>query len=113
MTPYKEQRPWGQFERFTANEVCTVKVITINPKQALSLQYHKLRDEFWKVLQGEPIFVIGEQTIVAKPNEEFFVPKETNHRIAAQEETVKVLELAFGQYDENDIVRLEDKYHRI
>lgn len=113
MTPYKEQRPWGQFERFLANEACTVKIITVNPGESLSLQYHKNRDEFWKVLQGNPVLVIGEQTIAAKPDEEFFIPRTTNHRITAGKEQVKVLEIAVGQYDENDIVRLQDKYHRL
>ena len=113
MEKYVEKRPWGQFERFTKEEQTTVKILTINPGEALSLQYHKLRDEFWKVLQGDPILVIGDKTITAKPDEEFFVPKETNHRITAQGKTVKVLEIAFGQYDEEDIVRLEDRYNRV
>ena len=111
--PFIERRPWGQFERFTTGESVAVKILTINPGGILSLQYHKHRDEFWKILQGEPILVIGKETIRAKLDEEFFVPRETNHRITAQRKTVKVLEIAFGQYDENDIVRLEDKYHRI
>lgn len=110
--PYVEQRPWGQFERFLSNEQCTVKILTINPEQALSLQYHKLRDEFWRVLEGNPVLVIGEQIIPAKPDEEFFIPKETNHRITAGKEQAKILEIAVGQYDENDIVRLKDKYNR-
>lgn len=110
--PYVEQRPWGSFERFLANEVCTVKMITVYPGEALSLQYHRHRDEFWKVLEGNPVLVIGEQTIVAKPDDEFSVPRETNHRMSAGKEQVKVLEIAVGEYDENDIVRLEDKYNR-
>lgn len=110
--PFIEQRPWGQFERFTKQEPVTVKILTVNPGEALSLQYHKFRDEFWKILQGEPILVVGDKTIIAKPDEEFFIPRETNHRITAQSQTVKVLEIAFGQYGENDIVRLEDKYSR-
>lgn len=113
MNPYIEKRPWGQFERFLANEACTVKIITVNPGESLSLQYHKLRDEFWKILQGDPTLVVGDKTIVAKPDEEFYIPKETNHRITAGREQVKVLEIAVRDYDENDIVRLEDRYNRV
>jgi mannose-6-phosphate isomerase-like protein (cupin superfamily) len=54
MKPTEEQRPWGSFRRFTENEISTVKIITVNADQELSLQYHKNRDEFWKVLAGNP-----------------------------------------------------------
>lgn len=112
MKKHVEKRPWGSFERFCDNAVCTVKIIAVNPNEELSLQYHKHRDEFWKVLQGKPKLVIGDKTINGKEGDEFFVPKGTKHRISADKETVKVLEIAFGKFDENDIVRLEDKYRR-
>ena len=107
-----EERPWGSFERFCENDVCTVKIITVNANEEISLQYHKHRDEFWKVLQGKPKLIIGNKTVEAKEGEEFFVSKGTKHRITSGKETVKVLEIAFGKFDEDDIVRLEDRYKR-
>ena len=44
----KEVRPWGNFERFTLNEQSTVKIITVNPGEAFSLQVHGHREEFWR-----------------------------------------------------------------
>jgi len=40
------KKPWGMFEQFTKQEAVTVKIITINPNESLSLQYHHKRAEF-------------------------------------------------------------------
>lgn len=42
-----------------------------------------------------------------------FVPREIQHRIKGGTETLRMIELAYGDFDEKDIVRLEDKYGRI
>ena len=49
---YTDIRPWGKFEKFHENELCTVKLIYINSNSRLSLQYHQHRWEFWKILKG-------------------------------------------------------------
>jgi len=107
-----EQRPWGSFRRFTLNEPSTVKLVTVTAGKQLSLQYHNDREEFWRVLDGNPTIIIGENETIAKEGDEFVVPKKTHHRIKANEQTVRILELAFGAFNENDIVRLEDSYGR-
>lgn len=111
---YEEQRPWGRFEQFVTNETCTVKILIIEPGQTLSLQYHRRRDEFWKVLDGHPIVEIGGMVYRENSHDEFFVPRESLHRISvdANGMRVRILEISFGIFDEADIVRLEDKYGR-
>src|SRR4051794_41893030 len=47
---FVSERPWGQFEQFVSNEMCTVKIITVQPGHRLSLQTHGQRDEMWQVL---------------------------------------------------------------
>ncbi|MEO5569967.1 MAG: phosphomannose isomerase type II C-terminal cupin domain [Bacteroidia bacterium] len=113
MKKYKEERPWGNFERFTHNEISTVKILTVNPNEELSLQFHHNREEFWRVLSGTGSFVIGDKTKVGQKGDEFFIPKETVHQIRTSDASVIILEIAFGNFDENDIVRLKDKYDRI
>src|SRR3989344_5946606 len=105
-------RPWGQFEQFTHNEASTVKLHTINPNSSLSLQYHNHRAEFWRIISGHPSITIGESTIVAKPGDEFMVPILEKHRIETKEEASQILEIAYGEFDESDIIRVEDKYGR-
>lgn len=112
MNIQNDRRPWGSFRQFTDNEVTTVKVLSVDAGHRLSLQYHKKRSEFWKVLSGNPSITIGDTTSQAKKGDEFFVPAETIHRISASDDSVEILEIAFGDFDENDIVRLDDAYGR-
>jgi len=109
---YKEDRPWGNFERFTSNEASTVKIITVKPGEAFSLQTHEHRDEFWRILQGSGMVTVGEARMQGMPGDHFFVPRGTKHRVEAGADGVKFLEVAFGTFDEADIIRLEDKYGR-
>ena len=109
---YKEERPWGSFERFTKEVPSTVKIITVHHDQSLSLQFHKHRQEFWRILQGNPTLTIGDKQIEANPGSEFFIDKLVKHRIEAKTNSVVLLEIALGHFDENDIVRLEDRYGR-
>ncbi len=110
---YKEKRPWGSFERFTKEVPSTVKLITVNSGESLSLQYHENRQEFWQIIQGNPVVTIGEKEFPANPGNEFFIDKRVKHRIKATTNNVVFLEIALGRFDENDVVRLEDHYGRI
>ena len=112
MKKYTEKRPWGSFEQFTHNELSTVKIINVNPGQELSLQYHNHRDEFWRIIRGKANIILGEETHEAKEGDEFFIPKKTKHRIMTDNKAAQILEISFGKFDEEDIVRLEDKYNR-
>lgn len=110
---YSEKRPWGNFEQFTLNEKTTVKILTIKPKQKISLQYHRNRKEFWKFLDNPAKVTLGRKIIRVKKDDEIFVPVRTNHRIEAYSKPVRVLEISFGKFDEKDIVRIEDAYGRV
>ena len=110
--PYRETRPWGEFIEFTRNTPSTVKIITINAGEAFSLQSHAHRDEYWRVLSGNGTIRIADKNIPASPGDNHFVPRGTLHRIEAGTAPVVILEISFGDFDEKDITRLEDKYGR-
>lgn len=110
-TPYREERPWGEFIEFTRNAPSTVKIISVKPNELLSLQTHKKRDEFWYFLSGTGTITIGDKTIEVSPGFSCTIVHDTPHRISATTE-LKVLEISTGEFDEQDIVRLEDKYNR-
>jgi mannose-6-phosphate isomerase len=113
MKIYSESRPWGRFEKFHENKSCTVKLIYVNANSRLSLQYHKKRSEFWKVIKGTAMVEIDEKRIVLREGETITIPRQAKHRVLALDSECIILEIAYGRFDENDIVRLEDDYQRV
>ena len=109
---FQEERPWGNFRQFSHNELSTVKIISINPNSSLSLQYHNNRSEFWKIISGHPIVTLGKKEIKASPGDEFMIKNKELHRLETKDDSAQVLEIAYGNFNENDIVRTEDKYGR-
>ena len=107
-----DDRPWGSFDRFTNNEQSTVKILTIKPSQRLSLQTHAKRSEFWHILSGAGVVTIDDTEHAAAPGDEFEIPVGARHRVAAGDAGMQFLEIALGEFDEADIVRLEDDYGR-
>jgi len=108
----KEVRPWGNFERFTLNEQTTVKIITLNPGEAFSLQTHAHRDEFWRVLSGSGTLTVGNLIHDTQPGETYFIKHGETHRAEGGPLGLTFLEIALGEFDEGDIIRLEDNYGR-
>ncbi len=107
------KKPWGQFDQFTHNENTTVKIISVNAGGSLSLQTHINRSEFWRVVVGHPTVTIGNKAIIANPGDEFIINVLEAHQLEAPTDDVQVLEIAFGNFDEEDIVRIKDKYGRV
>jgi len=110
----KVEKPWGRFEQYTHNLPCTVKIITVAPGGMLSRQYHKKRDELWVVLDPGARVELDGKVLYPEVEEKLFIPRETVHRLSASagESAVRILEISFGEFDEDDIVRLEDVYGR-
>jgi mannose-6-phosphate isomerase len=110
----KVEKPWGYFEQYTHNLPCTVKIITVSPGGTLSRQYHEKRDELWVVLDRGARVELDGEVLYPEVEEKLFIPRETVHRLSAVGEgEVRILEISFGEFDEDDIVRLEDLYGRV
>jgi mannose-6-phosphate isomerase len=107
-----EKRPWGHFERFTLNEPCTVKLVYVDDNKRLSLQYHNNRSEFWKVVKGPVRVQLGEEKKLLQTGDTIAIPKKTNHRLEGAGTDAIILEISTGEFDEDDIVRIEDDYAR-
>jgi mannose-6-phosphate isomerase len=109
----RSTRPWGRFDLFVTNKPCTVKIITVRPGHRLSLQRHRHRDETWQVVDGRLDVVHGTNTWTAEPGDRVWIPRGTTHRMGNSGQTAtRVLEIASGDFDEDDIERLEDDYNR-
>jgi len=110
---YEEERPWGLFRRFTDNSPSTVKIIKVKPNEELSLQSHSKREEFWRVIKGDGVFEIGDKKYIVEEGMEQYVPVTIKHKMKAGGSGLEVLEIAFGDFEEGDIIRYEDKYGRV
>ena len=107
-------RPWGTFEVLREQNNYKVKVLTVNPSEKLSLQYHRHRSEHWVVVEGTALVQIGDKEFTLNVNESTYVPAKQKHRLSNPSlEPLKVIEVQSGDYlGEDDIVRLEDVYRR-
>lgn len=110
---FEVSRPWGKFIQFTHNSPSTVKIITVNPGEAFSLQYHNNREEFWYIISGSGKVEIGDEVFDIQTGQKIVIPKGTKHRVTGGTEPVIFLEVSTGDFDEEDIVRLEDRYGRV
>ena len=107
------ERPWGSFKQFAHNEESTVSLMTVLPGQRLSLQSHTGRAELWIVLDDGAVVQVGEETRTYNTGDEIWINANQKHRLAcAGEKPVRVLEVAFGNWQQDDIQRYDDDYQR-
>jgi mannose-1-phosphate guanylyltransferase/mannose-6-phosphate isomerase len=107
------ERPWGSFKQFAHNSECTVSLMTVQPGQRLSLQSHTGRAELWIVLDDGAVVQVGEQEGVHRAGDEIWIPANTKHRLSCKgQKSVRVLEVAFGNWQQDDITRYADDYKR-
>ncbi len=108
-------RPWGEYYGWDSGKGWNLKTIYVKPGKRLSLQYHRRREEWWLLLQGDASAVVhaasGERTVALKKGEVFRVKKKQVHRLASKRGGI-IVEVAYGDFDERDIVRLDDDYGR-
>lgn len=123
---------WGSIETYASSESCTVKILTIEPWQELSFQRHVCRDEMFIALDDSVGLDISAsnlnqymkrdisindveelQSVILEKGDCVVIPRGVWHRSKAFNNRVRLMEIAFGVYDQdNDIERLYDKYNR-
>lgn len=105
-------RPWGRQKQYAYNQECTVTYIVVEPDHRLSLQSHSGRAELWIALDDGAIVQVGDDVFTAKAGEEFWIPPGTKHRLSSSGYRIRVLEVGFGNWKQEDITRYEDDYDR-
>ena len=107
------ERPWGSFKQFAHNQNCTVSLMTVLPGQRLSLQSHTGRAELWIVIDDGAVVQVGDDRRVCQAGEEIWIARNQKHRLSScKNKPVRVLEVAFGNWRQEDIKRFADDYHR-
>lgn len=105
------KRPWGWFKQFVLNKKCTVKILELKAEEELSLQVHKRREEQWYFFDNA-VVQMKNKKIKVKEGDLVKIGKRVPHRILAGKKKTRVLEVSFGDFEEKDEVRIEDKYGR-
>lgn len=105
-------RPWGSFRQFAHNEDVTVSLMTVQPGQRLSLQSHQARAELWITLDAGALIQVDDAIFAAEAGAEFWIPAGVKHRLSSSGPPVRVLEVAFGNWQQDDITRFADDYAR-
>jgi mannose-6-phosphate isomerase-like protein (cupin superfamily) len=112
--PRTIDKPWGWELVWAESETYVGKLLFVRAGEALSLQYHELKDESWLVREGRALLEVGDsaealESIAIAAGDAFRFRPGTVHRVTALEDTL-VLEVSTPQLD--DVVRVEDRYGR-
>ena len=114
--PRRVDKPWGYELIFAHTDQYVGKVLFVRAGQALSLQYHEVKDEAWYVESGRANLELGTvgddgplDTVELVTGDAYHFRPGTIHRVAAIEDTT-ILEVSTPQLE--DVVRLEDRYGR-
>jgi mannose-1-phosphate guanylyltransferase/mannose-6-phosphate isomerase len=107
-------RPWGYYQAVDLGTRYQVKRIVVNPGAKLSLQKHLHRSEHWVVVRGPAEVIVDGTTRNLYENESAYIPIGSIHRLANWEQApLELIEVQVGGYlGEDDIIRLDDIYHR-
>ena len=111
----KVDKPWGSYQVLDVGKRYQVKRITVNPGEALSLQKHRYRAEHWVVVRGQAKVTRDREVFILAENQATYLPLGAVHRLENPgDELLELIEVQSGDYlGEDDIVRLEDRYHRV
>jgi quercetin dioxygenase-like cupin family protein len=107
-------KPWGHELIWARTERYVGKLLHINAGHALSLQYHRVKDETISLLLGTLRLQLGngDELIerILEPGQSVHLTPGTRHRMIAVTDC-DVLEASTPELD--DVVRLEDRYGRV
>jgi mannose-6-phosphate isomerase len=113
--PTRVDKPWGHELIWALTDAYCGKVLFVRAGEALSLQFHREKDESWYVESGRAEVqtgALGEamlNTEVLSAGAALRFRPGTVHRVKALEDTT-ILEVSTPQIE--DVVRLEDAYGR-
>jgi mannose-6-phosphate isomerase-like protein (cupin superfamily) len=106
-------KPWGHETIWAVTDEYVGKILHIKAGQALSVQYHNVKDETVYLLSGRLIYRIWENDVPRdvdlQVGQAYHVTPKTIHQMEAVTDC-DVLEVSTPHLD--DVVRLKDRYGR-
>jgi mannose-6-phosphate isomerase-like protein (cupin superfamily) len=113
-TPRRVDKPWGHEEIWALTDRYCGKILVIEAGRRLSLQLHREKDEWIRVVTGRLRLTLEDdggrdQVTELGPGENAHVPVGRRHRYEAIDRT-ELIEVSTPELD--DVVRLQDDYGR-
>ena len=114
-SPRRVEKPWGYELIWAETDEYVGKILHVTAGEALSLQYHEIKDETLFLLEGRLLLQAGasaEELIDYRmlEGQSFHMPTGTVHRMIAETDC-DILEVSTPHLD--DVVRIEDRYGRV
>jgi mannose-6-phosphate isomerase len=115
VSPRRVEKPWGWELVWAEAEEYVGKLLFIRAGEALSLQYHEVKDESWLVREGRARLELGEvgagdlEAVEIASDDAFRFRPGTVHRVTALEDTL-IVEVSTPHLE--DVVRIDDRYGR-
>lgn len=110
----KIDKPWGYELIFAHTDRYVGKILHVDAGQALSLQYHEIKDETLYLRTGEYELIVEEDGELVhhtiKAGDAYRIRPNTRHRMVAGPEGCDIIEVSTPELD--DVVRIEDRYGR-
>lgn len=107
------RRSWGGYKRLSYNKKSTVRIVTVKPGYILNLRSHKNRDEMWYAMDEGLQVQIDDKIYTTKQGDTYIIPRGAKHRVIALKNSGRILEISFGEYNPNDIVKYKQLRGRI
>jgi len=113
-SPRRVDKPWGWEVVWAETPTYAGKLLFVRAGEALSLQYHEIKEESWLVREGKARLELGEvggalEEYEIGPGDAFHFRPGTVHRLSAIEDTL-VIEVSTAHLE--DVVRIDDRYGR-
>lgn len=106
-------RPWGNFTVLFKSENFKVKHILIKAQEEISLQKHNFRSEHWIIVRGIATIINDGKKVHLRENESTYIPQGVVHQVINETDNeLEIIEVQSGSYiNEDDIIRIQDKYN--
>ena len=108
-------KPWGHYIDIHRpdDKNIVLKQIVVDPDGQLSNQYHKNRTEFWYIVSGEGVITVENFDLYVTDGDHLTIKPMEKHMVKnIGVEPLVIYETQVGQCEEDDIIRLSDKYGR-
>lgn len=106
-----QKKSWGYYDVISRSDRELVKIMTIYPKESISLQKHDHRSEEWTIMAGSAEVRLNDKTYRVKAGDVVFVPVGWIHKVTnVGSGNLTILEKQVGDFiDESDIVRYDHR----